>query len=103
MVREYAFEAPAEVTVMTERRVHAPYGLAGGEPGEPGQNWHVDVEGKETKLPGKRTLKVAPGERLRIETPGGGGWGEGLEQCSKKERRESAEERFEFKEVKCRL
>jgi N-methylhydantoinase B len=75
LIREISFEVPTEVTLLTERRVHPPYGLQGGEPGQCGENRLVH-EGKETMLPGKTHLRVLPGDRLIIASPGGGGWGE---------------------------
>ena len=71
LVRELEFLRPAQVTLLTERRRHAPWGSGGGAPGAPGVN---RLNGQE--LPGKVSLAVATGDRLRIETPGGGGWGE---------------------------
>ncbi|MBI5282456.1 MAG: hydantoinase B/oxoprolinase family protein [Candidatus Solibacter usitatus] len=74
IVRELEFLAPAEVTILSDRRVFKPYGLAGGAPGAPGRN--TLLRGGEAKrLPGKTRLDVLPGDRLRIETPGGGGFG----------------------------
>lgn len=70
IVRSFAFLQPATVTLLTERRRHSPWGLNGGEAGMPGRNL---LNGK--LLPGKVTLKVQAGDTLRIETPGGGGWG----------------------------
>lgn len=70
LVREFEFLDPAVVTLLTERRRHAPWGLAGGAPGAPGLN---RLNGR--PLPGKASFAVQPGDRLRIETPGGGGWG----------------------------
>jgi N-methylhydantoinase B len=70
LVRELEFLAPAQVTLLTERRRRAPWGLAGGQPGAPGHNW---LNGRE--VPGKVALEVTAGDRLTIETPGGGGWG----------------------------
>jgi len=75
MVREIEIEAPARVTLLTERRRRRPYGLAGGEPGAAGRNVLVR-HGAERELPGKVSLEVEPGDRVRVETPGGGGWGE---------------------------
>jgi N-methylhydantoinase B len=71
LVRELELLAPGEVTLLTERRRLRPWGLAGGLPGAPGINRLNGVE-----LPGKVSFRVAPGDRLGIETPGGGGWGE---------------------------
>ncbi len=70
LVREYEFLAPAQATLLTERRRHAPWGLAGGGPGQPGRNL---LNGE--PLPPKCRIELAPGDRLCIETPGGGGWG----------------------------
>ncbi len=70
IVRELEFLAPAQVTLLTERRRQAPWGLAGGGAGRPGFN---RLNG--TEIPGKVSLAVRPGDRLTIETPGGGGWG----------------------------
>ncbi|MGI9323190.1 MAG: hydantoinase B/oxoprolinase family protein [Pseudomonadales bacterium] len=70
LCRELEFLEPAEVTLITDRRSRAPWGTAGGEPGAPGRNL---LDGKE--VPGKCQLSVQPGQRLRIESPGGGGHG----------------------------
>jgi N-methylhydantoinase B len=70
LVREYEFLEDTTVTLLTERRRHRPWGLAGGRPGRAGAN---RLSG--TPLPGKASLQVSAGERLTIETPGGGGWG----------------------------
>jgi len=75
IVREYEFLAPVTVTLISERRAVAPWGLAGGQPGAPGRNLLVLRNGEEAELPSKFTRRFRPGERLRIETPGGGGWG----------------------------
>lgn len=70
LVREYEFLAPTAVTLLTDRRQHAPWGAAGGEPGARGRN---TLNGHE--LPGRVELEAGPGDRLLLETPGGGGWG----------------------------
>jgi N-methylhydantoinase B/oxoprolinase/acetone carboxylase alpha subunit len=61
------------VTLNSERRHSTPYGLHGGEPGQVGRNRLVR-DGVETDLGGKATVQVRPGDRLIVETPGGGGW-----------------------------
>ena len=64
-------------SLITERRVSRPWGLGGGEPGAPGENWLLP-EGYETRaerLPDKCTIRLRAGDVLRILTPGGGGWG----------------------------
>ena len=70
VVRALRFLADAEVSLLTERRVHAPWGLAGGEAGRPGRNL---LDGQE--LPGKCQVSVRRGQLLEIHTPGGGGYG----------------------------
>jgi N-methylhydantoinase B len=72
--REYAFLAPATVTINSERRRVGPYGLHGGDAGQPGANRLVR-DGSETCLDSKTTIDVVAGDRLIVETPGGGGWG----------------------------
>ncbi len=73
--RELRFEAPATVSLIGERRRHAPWGLAGGEPGATGEDWLIRSGGSPERLPGKVTIEVEPGDRLVVLTPGGGGWG----------------------------
>jgi len=75
LVREVEFLAPVTVTVLSDRRRFPPYGAAGGAPGEKGRNILRRASGEEIELPGKFTLRLGPGDILRIETPGGGGYG----------------------------
>ncbi len=70
LIRGYEFLAPATVTLLTERRRHRPWGLAGGGAGSAGEN---RLNGE--PLPPKVSLEVQPGDRLEIHTPGGGGYG----------------------------
>jgi N-methylhydantoinase B len=74
LIREIEFLGPAQVTILSERRRFAPYGLQGGSEGMKGRN--VLIENSiETELPGKCNINVRAGSVVRIETPGGGGWG----------------------------
>src|ERR1051325_2002905 len=74
IVREFRFLTGAEVTILSDRRAQGPYGLAGGERGAPGRN--TLLRGRASKsLPAKTRFEIQPGEALRIESPGGGGWG----------------------------
>jgi N-methylhydantoinase B len=75
LIREIELLAPAQVTLLCDRRKFAPYGLAGGEDGAKGQALLVTADGKPTTLPGKCTLHASQGDLVRVETPGGGGWG----------------------------
>ncbi len=74
--RTYEFLCPAGVTIISDRRVLAPYGLLGGEPGATGENKLIHPNGEAEVLPGKVALRVEAGDQLAIATPGGGGWGE---------------------------
>jgi N-methylhydantoinase B len=74
LVRELECLVEADVSVLSERRVLAPYGLAGGGAGKPGANYIVSGA-RRRKLPGKASARLKPGDRIRIETPGGGAWG----------------------------
>ena len=73
--REIAFDVAATVSLMGERRVVPPWGLAGGGPGACGEDWLIGADGTRERLPGKTTIEVGPGDRLLVLTPGGGGWG----------------------------
>ncbi len=74
IVREIKLISDAEVTVLSERRKLAPYGLNGGSPGKPGKNIIYENEKKEI-MPGKFNIFLKKGAIVRIETPGGGGYG----------------------------
>jgi len=72
LAREFEFLSPAHLTLLTERRAHRPWGVSGGASAKPGQNL---LDGRH--LPSKCETNVSAGQRLLIETPGGGGWGDG--------------------------
>jgi N-methylhydantoinase B/oxoprolinase/acetone carboxylase alpha subunit len=67
------------LSLITERRVSQPWGLAGGEPGAVGENWLLPGgdEIRAERLPDKCTVRLNAGDVLRMLTPGGGGWGSG--------------------------
>jgi 5-oxoprolinase (ATP-hydrolysing) len=71
LIRELEFLAAMRVSVLSERRTVPPYGMRGGGPGAPGMN---SLNGKQ--LAHRVTVEVSPGDVLRIETPGGGAWGD---------------------------
>jgi N-methylhydantoinase B len=77
MVREIEFLEPATVSLMGERRRHRPWGLAGGGPGATGEDWWISRDGTRERIPAKVTFEAEAGDRLRVLTPGGGGWGTG--------------------------
>ncbi len=76
IVREVEFLAPATLTVVSERRRQRPWGLAGGEAGRRGRTLLSRGGGAPKGLPSKVEVQVLEGDRLALETPGGGGWGE---------------------------
>ncbi len=73
--RDIRFLTPVTVTVLSERRRRAPWGVAGGQPGAKGRNLLVPVSGAEEELPGKFTRALNAGDVLSLQTPGGGGNG----------------------------
>ena len=75
--RELEALAPTEVSLVTERRLTPPPGLAGGAPGAVGENWLLPGgdESRARRLADKCTLHLEIGDVLRVLTPGGGGWG----------------------------
>lgn len=75
LVREYEAFTDTEITVLSERRAERPWGLLGGGPGASGVNVVVRADGREEPLGAKARVRLAAGDRLRIETPGGGGYG----------------------------
>jgi len=75
VIREIAFLDSLRVTLITQHRTVPPYGLAGGESGQVGQQTLFKADGSVEKLAGICTLQAQMGDRLRIETPGGGGYG----------------------------
>ncbi|HEV2136699.1 MAG TPA: hydantoinase B/oxoprolinase family protein [Terracidiphilus sp.] len=74
IVREIELLGDAQVTLLSDRRRTAPWGLAGGADGTPGKSTLIQ-NGIEETLPGKCTRTLRSGSRLRVESPGGGGWG----------------------------
>ena len=73
--RVYEFLTAGRLTLMTERRAIAPWGLQGAGTGAIGRNLLARPGQEPAELPSKTTLDVQVGDRLTIETPGGGGWG----------------------------
>ena len=75
IVREIEVLTDAEVTLLAERRIRGPWGLSGGKDGLPGKAFVVRRNGSTEELPGKFNVRLRKGERISIESPGGGGWG----------------------------
>lgn len=76
VIREIRFLRPAAVSILSERRVIAPYGLHGGIPGKKGLNLHKKANGDISVLPHRCILRADANDSIIIETPGGGGYGE---------------------------
>ncbi len=75
LIRELKFLKDAKLSIISERRETAPYGLAGGRDGESGRNILIKEDGTEVELSHRVYLNVVAGQTVRIETPGGGGFG----------------------------
>ncbi|MEO0321760.1 MAG: hydantoinase B/oxoprolinase family protein [Myxococcota bacterium] len=75
VVRELEARAPLTVSLLSERRERAPFGLAGGGSGATGRQLVLRRDGRVEEVPGKARLRLEVGDVLRIETPGGGGYG----------------------------
>jgi N-methylhydantoinase B len=75
IVREVELLADSEVTLLADRRSRGPYGLQGGADGAPGKTEIIHRDGTRKTLPGKASVRLKKGDRVRIESPAGGGWG----------------------------
>jgi N-methylhydantoinase B len=75
IIREIEVLTDCEVTLLADRRTRGPWGLAGGEAGAPGTARVIRNGGAVEEMPGKFSTRLRKGERIRIESPGGGGWG----------------------------
>ena len=75
VVREFEFLEPLTVSLLTQHRVTRPYGMHGGEDGANGKQTLIRTDGTIEEIAPSATFEVATGERVRIETPGGGGFG----------------------------
>jgi N-methylhydantoinase B len=76
VVREIETLVPARMSLLSDRRRRAPYGLDGGEDGQTGRD-HIIHRGRKRKIASKGSQQLEAGDRVRIETPGGGGYGKG--------------------------
>jgi N-methylhydantoinase B len=90
--RRYLLNSPATVTLSSDRSRNPPWGLAGGEPGRVAQNYRVLPGGRQVPLPSKASWRALAGERVVIETPGGGGYGDSRQRDGKLIARDRAEE-----------
>ena len=88
-----AVDHTARVSLLTDRRVSAPYGVHGGKPGRQGRNV-ILRNGEEHELPAKGTFELQAGETLSIRTPGGGGYGDPADRNPSDAARDLAEDRI---------
>ncbi|KAJ5973313.1 hypothetical protein N7481_010523 [Penicillium waksmanii] len=75
VIRDVELRLPMSVSILSERRSFAPYGMAGGADGKRGKNTWITKAGRHISVGGKNSIRVQPGDRFVIETPGGGGYG----------------------------
>jgi 5-oxoprolinase (ATP-hydrolysing) len=75
VIRRFLFQQAMSLSILSQHRVEAPYGAAGGKEGALGRQAVVRAGGEVVELSGIDGLEVEPGDRLVLETPGGGGWG----------------------------
>jgi 5-oxoprolinase (ATP-hydrolysing) len=75
VVRELRALEPITLSLLSGNRVVAPFGLAGGGPGACGENSLIRADGAAERLPGCAVVELQPGDRVRVATPGGGGFG----------------------------
>ncbi len=83
LIRRLELLAPAQISLLTERRVHPPFGANEGSPGALGVNSLAEPGQMETSLPGKWSRVCPTGTVLTIRTPGGGGWGRAAKSSAK--------------------
>jgi 5-oxoprolinase (ATP-hydrolysing) len=75
ILREYTFLEPVSLSLLTQHRTTAPYGLHQGSPGAPGAQHLINRDGTTRSLPSTAAEELLPNTRLILQTPGGGGWG----------------------------
>lgn len=75
VIREIKFLAPVSLTFLSQHRIEAPYGMAGGNPGKCGRQWVIRKGGEIEMLEGSDGIFINPGDIFVTETPGGGGYG----------------------------
>jgi 5-oxoprolinase (ATP-hydrolysing) len=76
LIRDIEFLAPLELSILSQHRVSAPYGMAGGADGAAGRQRLLRADGTIRELGSIDGCRVSAGDTLLLETPGGGGWGE---------------------------
>lgn len=85
VIRDIEFRVPMTASILSERRTFAPYGMDGGGEGKRGLNQWVKRDGRTVNIGGKNSVQVEAGDRIVINTPGGGGYGGKEEKEKRKE------------------
>jgi 5-oxoprolinase (ATP-hydrolysing) len=75
VIREIEFLVPLEFSILSQHRESAPFGMAGGGDGAPGRQTLIGPDGRKRKIRGVDGFEVQAGDRVILETPGGGGYG----------------------------
>src|SRR6202008_2523565 len=76
IIREIEVLTDCEVTLLADRRARGPWGLSGGKDGARGKTFITRRDGSVESMPAKFSTRLRSGDRITIETPGGGGWGQ---------------------------
>lgn len=92
VIRDVEFRIPMTASILSERRSFAPYGMRGGDPGMRGLNQWIKTNGRTINLGGKNSVAVSAGDRVVINTPGGGGFGSKNEKNGRVEELSSKDE-----------
>lgn len=74
--RRLRFLAPMTASILSNNRLHGPFGTAGGAAGAVGENWVERADGRVERLGAIDQVQMQPGDVFGVRTPGGGGWGE---------------------------
>lgn len=77
IIRDIEFSIPISASILSDRRAFQPYGLEEGEGGQRGRNLRLRKNGQVINLGAKNTVKVGAGDRVAVESPGGGAFGSG--------------------------
>ena len=75
VIRDIRFLEPMNVSILSNRRRLAPFGLQGGADGQPGRNYVIRASGEVERLTATAEVQLQTGDRFVVETPGGGGYG----------------------------
>jgi N-methylhydantoinase B len=95
-----AVDSDVVVSIRGERYFTPPWGLYGGQPAAPAQAWVERANGTIEEIPSKRVFTLHPGERLHVDTPGGGGYGDALERDAEAVRQDVCDRRVTIRQAR---